>query len=111
MTVETAFYKYENCYPIVNRYSIGDGLAIQIWNDEDGAILNLTVNLPDNGIPPEYDEQYVNTNNFPGAMKLIKKYKLGVPTGIYGISGFCRYPLVKFDLHRLAELQEKKGAE
>ncbi len=111
MTVETGFYTYENCYPIMTKYEMGGGLAIQIWNDEDGAILSLTKNLPDIGIPPEHDEQYVDVNGFTDAMGLIEKYKLGVPTGISGISGFCRYPLVKFDLHRLAELQEKKGAE
>ena len=110
MTVKTDYATYENCYPRISRYVYGDTLAIQIWNDEDGAILNLTTNLTNEVIDCDC-EQFVDTNNFPGAIDFIKEYKLGTETGILGHSGFCTYPLVRFDLQRLAQLEAAHGAE
>lgn len=46
-------------------------------------------------------EAYLDTNNFPEGVQLVKKYKLAEPTGEYGQSGFCTYPLYKFDMKKL----------
>ena len=43
---------------------------------------------------------YVDTNNLPEALKLISAYNLGEVVGS-GVSGFCTYPLVKFNMNEL----------
>lgn len=87
----------------ITKYVCGDGLAIQLFCVENGNVTEpfatLTVNLSD--YPTIKSFAYVDTNNFPEAMDLISRYHLGTPTGEFGISGFCMYPEVCFDLNEL----------
>lgn len=72
----------------------------EIGKDGPESYGNLTVCLGDK--LPEY-HAYVDTNNMPELVGFIKRYELGEPTGDYASSGYCRYPLYKFDKDKLAE--------
>ncbi len=100
MTVITEYATYKECRLIVAKYRANDGLAIQIWNDEEGPIASLTVCLP-NELKPIEGGAYVDTNNCPWAEQFIKENELGEFTGLYGYSGYCAYPLYVFDVDKL----------
>lgn len=88
------------------RYG-NDRLAVMLVCYEDGypePYGNLTVNLPEESVPEGY--AFIDTNNIPNAEQFIKEYSLGKPTGWYGHSGFCTYPLYRFNEDRLNELEE-----
>ena len=80
-------------------YYNNDSLAVFLQTVEGEPFCNLTVNLSDGVAGEEY--QYVDTNNCPWALDFIKSNNLGTPTGIVGYSGFCQYPLVKFNIDKI----------
>lgn len=96
------------CYIILNRYKADNTLAIDLVSVDGEPITRLTTcanngynvaNLPDNF-------SFVDINNNPTAMNFIDEYKLGNPVRINGrmvayASGFCEYPLYKFNLDEL----------
>lgn len=91
-----------------NSYRDNNSLAIQMFDASDGCPFTvLTVNLEETSWmfdPLPIDKEsiaFVDTNNNPWAEKFIKDNKLGEPVGIYGHSGFCSYPLYRFDLSKL----------
>lgn len=92
-----------------NIYAINGNLALSLVDVKTKEpILSLTVNLP--GYFLEKNTSFVDTNNSPESIKIIKKYKLGeqVYNGkfpIIGMSGFCTYPLYKFDLERIEQYE------
>lgn len=101
------FEYYDTVYTLYTRvstYYANNNLAIEIvcWNEEDGTepFASLTVNtqtiLPAN-------QAAVDTNNFPEAIQLIEEYRLGVPTGEYVYSGYCRYPIYEFNIQELKD--------
>ena len=57
----------------------------------------LTVNLG----RMNYGYAYVDTNNCPWAEEFIAENGLGEPTGDICCSGFCVYPLYKFDMEKI----------
>lgn len=97
ITYTTPYFSYD-CHVAIDRYVANDGLAIELWNEEDGPIARITVCLPKYKVAE--DEAFVDTNNNPGIMEVIEKYKLGELKGS-GVSGFCCYPLVKFNMAEL----------
>ena len=56
---------------------------------------NVTVNL-DEKLPEGYG--FVDTNNFSGALEWLTGNGIAEFTGQYGFSGFCQYPLVRFNM-------------
>lgn len=92
--IEYNEYKLKVC--ICNYQN--DNLAIALETDIGEPFTRLTVNLEK---LYEDDEAYIDTNNFPAAEELIEKYDLGKFTGRYGYSGFCTYPLYKFNMLEL----------
>lgn len=83
------------------EYRNNKALALSLYDAEDGCpYATLTVNLPDSAALAE-NEAYIDTNNCPWAEALILENKLGNPTGRYGRSGFCMYPLYSFDLSKI----------
>lgn len=48
-------------------------------------------------------EAYIDTNNCPWAVEFIEKEGLGKRTGRMGRSGYCTYPVVKFDMEKVKE--------
>ena len=67
----------------------------------------LTVNLAGVGYEEMQGKElaFVDTNNNTGVERFLKEYKIAKPTGFYGFSGFCSYPLYKFDLKKLEEIK------
>lgn len=91
-------------------YDNNGSLAVYLFLDEDNdyePYALLTVNLPESDNNKE-DEAYLDTNNLPYAKTFVKKYGLAVPTGRVAYSGFCTYPLYKFDLERLKKLEDEE---
>ena len=100
------YYQYEfygevyNLGIVKHSYADNDTLALELVDVETGEPFSmLTVNLCDGVANNEY--QYVDTNNNSNVERFIKSNKLGKFTGMYGHSGFCSYPLYKFDLKKL----------
>ena len=86
------------------QYANNGSLAIELVCCDDGCpFTTLTVNIMDGGAHDNY--AYVDTNNFSSAVEFIKENKLGVFTGIYGYSGWCKYPLYKFYKTKLKNMK------
>ena len=99
-TYKLNFYGKEyNLVVKTSHYTNNDSLAVIVETDEGEPFDTITVNLSDGVAEKEY--QSVDTNNSPWAEKFIKDNGLGTPTGIMGYSGFCKYPLYKFNLEAL----------
>ena len=89
----------------VGQYSYGGGIALELYEKcDDGELepyAGITVNLP--GYSGSRNCAFVDTNNFPAAVALIKEYKLGKPTGNIGFSGYCTYPEYEFDMSEVGK--------
>lgn len=100
MLIKTPFGTYDKCYLVRNSYR-DKTPYIGIW-DPEGPFADLTVWIEarqDQSIDALGENlAFVDTNNFPQAMDFIREYRLGTPTGHYGRSGYCLYPLVRFDM-------------
>ena len=102
-TVSTPYASYEKCFLCVNKYSVNKHVALSVWNEEDGPIANITVNLDKiKTLPANFSA--VDTNNAPWAEALIKRLGIGKPTGKFIGSGFCMYPVYEFDMERIAKM-------
>ena len=82
----------------------GLAIAMDYLDDEFGCMLpfaRLTVNLgrQNNGYA------YVDTNNCPWAEDFIKENGLGEFTGKICRSGFCEYPLYKFNMEKIGDVR------
>lgn len=102
MTVNTGYATYANCWLEVGKYQADGSMAISIYNEEDGPIARLTVCLPNERKPKE-NEAYIDENNCPWAMDFIEKYSLGIDTEMFGLSGYCMYPKVAFNMAKIEE--------
>lgn len=83
------------------RYAYG-GLSLSLFElqkDMAEPFADITVNLPDCRTGAYC--AFVDTNNFPQAEQIIKTYRLGIPTGRTGCSGFCTYPEYAFDMREV----------
>lgn len=85
----------------IDNYRNNGNLYIGLIDNDGLPYADLTVNietLPD-------DHAAVDTNNCPWAEDLILENKLGERTGYSLGSGFCRYPVYKFDLNKVREYE------
>ena len=91
-----------NVRPEVCCYIAGN-LAVQLIDDEEEPFAMLTVNLPESRemIGNAKDLAFVDTNNCPWAIQLLEETGWAKPVGKYAHSGFCVYPLYKFDLEAM----------
>ncbi len=101
MILKTDFRVYRGVYLQIGRYQADNSIAIQAWNRQEGPIATLTVSLCDKNL--KEGEAYVDTNNCPWVVDFIEREGLGKRTGRIGYSGFCSYPVVKFDMQRVME--------
>lgn len=101
MTLKTEFRVYENVYLQVGKYLEDNSVAIHVWNRQDGPIATITVCLCDRSLGE--GEAYVDTNNCPWAVDFIEQEGLGKRTSRMRRSGYCTYPVVKFDMQKLIE--------
>ncbi len=92
----------------ISSYRNNNTLAIKAYEyDEefecDFPCSNITVNLP-HGFADDHT-QYVDTNNWPGIDEFLIDAGIAEDTDIMGVSGFCIYPLMEFNLERLKEYE------
>ena len=90
------------------RYVYGNSLAITAESyDEIEKIwlpfTTITVNLEDEVLPGE-NYAFVDTNNCPDIYAFLVENGIGKPTGEFGFSGMCAYPLFVFDLDNLRKI-------
>lgn len=105
-TLETEYETYRDITISTDKYRFGGSLAIELGSESEGPFATLTVCLEDDlGLPYflNEDEAFVDTNNCPWAEKFIKDNGLGEPTGKVARSGFCTYPLYRFNLKKLGQ--------
>lgn len=86
------------------KYAANDSLAVILLDEEGEDFDTITVNL--SNYSQSEDTAFVDTNNCSYVEKFLKRHKIAKPVGIHGQSGFCSYPLYKFDLSKLEELPE-----
>lgn len=98
-TLTTKYETYENCYLLKGNYMADNSIALEIWNDEEGPIADITTCLG-NAIK---GCSFIDTNNSPWAEELVMELGIALPTGSSGISGFCVYPLYEFDENKVNE--------
>ena len=88
----------------LDNYAENDNLYVGLITTEDGYAepwSDLTVNLGDK-LPANC--AYIDTNNNgQQIVEWLMKNNLGKPTGRYGFSGFCSYPLFEFDMDELSK--------
>ncbi len=95
--------QYDLCAEI-GTYAVGGGVAIQLHAIQDTELEPfslMTVNIAP--YPAKFPKAYVDVNDFPEVEDLIKRYKLGTPTGKVVMAPFCTYPEYSFDFNELAK--------
>lgn len=102
MLLKTDYGTY-NVVALRSTYYNNNSLAVLLRTEDGEPFCNLTVNIMDGVAEGEY--QYVDTNNCPWALDFIESNNLGYSTGIVGYSGYCEYPLVKFNLENIREVK------
>ena len=101
-TVNTKHGKFTGLTLSKSLYVFGGTLSVTLWDKEGDEFATLTVNLQDNSLAES--EAYLDTNNCPWAVEFVESNKLGERTGKTKDSGFCTYPLVRFDMEKLNEV-------
>lgn len=102
-TLKTEYGTYENCYLLKGNYMADNSIALEIWNDEEGPIANLTTCL---GKAFE-GCSFLDTNNSPWAEDFVKELGIAKPTRLDRRSGYCIYPLYKFNENKVNEYVKK----
>ena len=95
---------YGNTYNVrIERkaYANNDTLALSLITEDGEPFCNLTVNLIDSTVWGNSTDAFVDTNNCPWADDFIEQNNLGEPVGFEARSGFCTYPLYRFNLDEL----------
>lgn len=86
----------------VDRYYKGKQLYIGLFDPNEGPVADVTVSLYGQMFSPlKENEQYVDTNNSPDMGGWLERNKIAKFTGLYGFSGYCAYPLYRFDMDML----------
>ncbi len=105
MKFKSAFGKEYEVELNVSSYSNNGCMYVGLTTKEDGHIEpfgNATVNISHTPAPDYCG--YLDTNNLPTIEKFVRENDLGEPTGVVGFSGYCTYPLYKFNADKLREL-------
>lgn len=92
-------------YPLVSKYRNGR-LAVMLMCTNGEPFADLTVNLVDAPCPEGC--AYLDTNNFPQGERFVALYRLAEPTGKYARSGYCTYPLYRFNMRALTGKKSEK---
>ena len=90
---------------VVTRY-YNDNLCIKLLEDDGECRVpyaNLTTNFP---IKLISDEAFIDTNNLPDAVSFIFENSLGYYNNRSIQSGYCIYPIFKFDMEELERNSE-----
>lgn len=99
LSVKTDWSTYDGCNIMIYRYDVNESPCISIISEIDGPIATITRCIPKEQL--KENESCLDTNNCKWAEEFIKKYKLGELTGQVVQSGFCVYPVVKWNMDEL----------
>ena len=100
-TVKTDFGMYK-VRILPTKYLYNNNLAVALATDTNEPFAKITVNIVDHGELPA-DMAFVDTNNCPWAEDFLTENGLAEKTDTEARSGYCVYPLYKFDLDKLKE--------
>ena len=88
-----------------SKYNYSGTLAV-FANGEDGSPYGVaTVYLEGQSENVPKDCAFVNTNDWPFVDKLLVDEGLAEKLDTVGVSGFCEYPLMKFNLDKIREVR------
>lgn len=93
-------------YPVKATYSNGR-IAILLITSTGEELARLTVNIPNHDVYEE-DNSFVDTNNVSWAEEFLLTNYLAVDLYLWAPSGFCKYPLYKFNLDKFYDYVEIK---
>ena len=118
LTLNTNYGTYE-VYTKINRYRDGGVLYVGLdcIDKECGFVTpftDLTVNVPYEFIPITEEQMYmapIDTNNNPWAEKFLTDNKLATPTNMEVQSGWCTYPIYRFNLKEVEKYLYKPNKE
>lgn len=102
MLLKTEYCAYEDVHLQIGKYQRDGSMAVTVWSSIGEPIATLTVCLCDGSLA--WDEAYVDTNNCQWVVGFIEQEGLGKRTGRIGRSGYCTYPVVKFDIQKIRAL-------
>lgn len=110
--------EYGNTYDItleIQTYSAPIGLCVELVDNSEGYPVpysRITVNI-DEFVDPEYTGLLaaIDTNNNPDITKFLESNNLAKFTGKVAISGYCTYPIYKFDENALREASPESFEE
>lgn len=93
-----------------SEYMDNHSLAVMLVGENGTGIATITVNLEDtdsfSGHKKFANYAFVDINNVPWAEQFLKDTKLASSIGISAKSGWCEYPLYRFDLDRIPHISE-----
>ena len=90
----------DDCVLNVAGYANNGHIALSIVSLSEGPYAPITVNI--DGIEAFGKNcSCVDTNNFPEVVDVIKDLGIGEPVGVNLKSGFCSYPVYKFDIDKI----------
>lgn len=117
---EISFIPFETCFGrqtslVLSRlsYSRTGTLAVVAYEASEEVLepyATLTVNLPDWAFLLDEGLVFVDTNNNPWAIRWLEDNGIARYMGVKAVSGFCDYPLMKFDLGKLGTPDELRKA-
>jgi hypothetical protein len=93
-----------NVYPIKATYS-NERTAILLITSTGEELARLTVNIPNHEVY-ENENSFVDTNNVSWAEEFLLTNNLAVDLYLWAPSGFCTYPLYKFNLDKFYDYNE-----
>lgn len=101
LEVKTSYTIYTDCTLAVGHYQMDNSIAVEIFSRREGPVARLTVCLCDPTLAE--NEAYVDTNNCPWVVDFLESKGLAKSTGKMKRSGYCVYPVMKFDREKMAE--------
>lgn len=101
--MKTLNYNGVECYLKVSNYANNGNMAVMLMVAEEAlqdALYGVaTVNLH----PVDDDYGFLDYNNMPLITGIFERLGIAKPTGIKAQSGYCSYPLYRFDMNVLRE--------
>ena len=93
---------------IRSTYTYGGNLAVYAVLPDGSPYTIITVNLEGFDLDGDSEYAFVDTNNNPDIEQWLVENKIAIPTGVMHSQGFCIYPLYRFDLTKLEEIDNEK---
>ena len=89
-----------------STYQTNKTLAVCMFDETDGSpVATITVNIDDLFVKANAEEAFVDTNNCPGIEQFLIENDIAEPVGIYGMSGYCTYPLYRFNIDKIPVME------